>query len=137
MGESASIMPIVSTVEEREEKQTGKTYSLAPYLSDETMKYYVSAYDMSMLDMINVYAVATKHVDQGISMNLFFRSEMKPNNLPWKPEGGSLTTRDLTLVNLYAFHKGIKTTYYTRQYSEDNEGKGKETSIIECTSCAV
>lgn len=137
MGETSSIMPIVSTVEERQERQTGKTYNLAPYLSDETMKYYVSAYDMSMLDMINLYAVATKHVDQGISMNLYFRSEMKPGNLPWKPEGGALTTRDLTLTNLYAFHKGIKTTYYVRQYSEDTEGKGKETSILECESCQV
>lgn len=137
MNETPSISPIVSRVEERQEKQTGKTYNPAPYLSDETLPYYVSAYDMSMLDMINVHAVATVHVDQGISMSTYFRSEMKAGNLPWKPEGGDLTTRDLTLVNLYAYHKGIKTVYYTRQYSEDTEGKGKETTINECSSCAV
>ena len=116
---------------------TGDTFYPAPRLSDKTIPYYVSAYDMSMLDMIDLYSVATVHVDQGISMSYYLRSKVPAGMYPWKPEGGDLTTRDLTLIKLYAYHKEIKTSYYTRQYTEDNEGNGSELQIHECESCAV
>lgn len=135
-GESASIAPIVNRVEERQEEKTGSNFYPAPRLSDDTIPYYTTAYDMSMLDMIDVYAVATVHVDQGISMSLYVRTELLPGMYPWKPEGGPLSTRDLTLIKLYAYKRGIKTIYYTRQYTEDNEG-GVEMSINECASCSV
>ena len=111
---SPSIQPIIQRVEERQEKKTGKTYYPAPKLSDRTMPYYRSAYDMSMLDMIDVYAEATKHVDQGISMSVYFAKHIKAGLYPWKTGDNEYNTRDLSLVRSYAHAKGIKSMYYTR-----------------------
>ncbi|MEG2602056.1 MAG: class 1b ribonucleoside-diphosphate reductase subunit alpha, partial [Carnobacterium sp.] len=61
---SASLHPITQRIEERQEKKTGKTYYPAPFLSDETMPYYKSAYDMDMRKVIDVYAAAQQHIDQ-------------------------------------------------------------------------
>ena len=38
--------------------------------------FYTSAYDMDMRKVIDVYAAATEHVDQGLSLTLFLRSEL-------------------------------------------------------------
>ena len=53
---SASIHPITRMIEERQEKKIGKIYYPAPYLSNETIPYYTSAYDMDMRKVIDVYA---------------------------------------------------------------------------------
>lgn len=70
---SASIHPITQRIEERQEKKIGKIYYSANGLSTDTIPYYTSAYDMDMRKMIDVYAAATEHVDQGLSMTLFLR----------------------------------------------------------------
>ena len=48
-----------------QEKKIGKICYPAAGLSAETIPYYTSAYDMDMRKVIDVYAAATKHVDQG------------------------------------------------------------------------
>ena len=68
---SASIHPITQRIEERQEKKIGKIYYPAAGLSTETIPYYTSAYDMDMRKVIDVYAAATEHVDQGLSLTLF------------------------------------------------------------------
>lgn len=68
---SASIHPITQRIEERQEKKIGKIYYPANGLSTDTIPYYTSAYDMDMRKVIDVYAAATKHVDQGLSLTLF------------------------------------------------------------------
>ncbi len=70
---TASIHPITQRIEERTEGKRGKVYYPAPYLSDETIPYYESAYDIDQRKIIDTYATAQKHVDQGLSMTLFLR----------------------------------------------------------------
>lgn len=130
---TASLHPIIALVEARQEQKIGKVYYPAPGLSNETMPYYKSAYDTSMLDLINLYAAAQKHVDQGMSLTLFMRSEIPAGLYPWKPEGGQMTTRDLTLIRHYAWRKGIKTIYYVRTLTEDED----EIGVTECESCSI
>ncbi|EXJ23700.1 Ribonucleotide reductase of class Ib (aerobic), alpha subunit [Alkalibacterium sp. AK22] len=131
---SASIHPITRLVEERQEKLTGKTYYPAPYLSNVTMPYYVSAYDMDMRKVIDVYAAAQKHVDQGMSLTLFMRSVIPEGLYEWK-EGRTdkQTTRDLTLLRHYAHKKGIKSIYYIRTFTDDQEEIGANA----CESCTI
>ena len=68
---SASLHPITQRIEERQEKKIGKIYYPAAGLSTDTIPYYTSAYDMDMRKVIDVYAAATEHVDQGLSLTLF------------------------------------------------------------------
>ncbi|UJF16632.1 class 1b ribonucleoside-diphosphate reductase subunit alpha [Jeotgalibaca sp. MA1X17-3] len=131
---SASIHPITRLIEERQEKKTGKTYYPAPYLSNETLPYYQSAYDMDMRKVIDVYAAAQKHVDQGMSLTLFLRSEIPEGLYDWK-EGRTTkqTTRDLNILRHYAWKKGVKSIYYVRTFTEDEEEIGSNS----CESCTI
>ncbi|WP_410262470.1 class 1b ribonucleoside-diphosphate reductase subunit alpha [Alkalibacterium sp.] len=131
---SASIHPITRLVEERQEKMTGKTYYPAPYLSNETMPFYTSAYDMDMRRVIDVYAAAQKHVDQGMSLTLFMRSAIPEGLYEWK-EGrtSKQTTRDLTILRHYAHKKGVKSIYYVRTFTDDQEEIGANA----CESCTI
>jgi ribonucleoside-diphosphate reductase alpha chain len=129
---SASIHPITRMIEERQEKKIGKIYYPAPYLSNDTIGYYRSAYDMDMRKVIDVYATAQKHVDQGMSMTLFMRSEIPEGLYEWK-ETSKQTTRDLNILRHYAFHKGIKSIYYVRTFTDDAEEIGSN----QCESCVI
>lgn len=130
---SASIHPIVQRIEERQEKKTGKIYYPARELSSDTIPYYTSAYDMDMRKVIDVYAAATEHVDQGLSLTLFMRSEIPDGIYEWKTETNKLTTRDLSILRNYAFRKGIKSIYYVRTFTED----GDEVGANSCESCVI
>lgn len=131
-GVSSSIHPITQRIEERQEKKIGKIYYPAAGLSTETIPYYTSAYDMDMRKVIDVYAAATEHVDQGLSLTLFLRSEIPMGIYEWKTTPKQ-TTRDLSVLRNYAFNKGIKTIYYVRTYTDDNT----EVGANECTSCSI
>lgn len=102
---SASIHPIIQRIEERQEKKTGKIYYPARDLSSDTIPYYDSAYDIDMRKVIDVYAAATEHVDQGLSLTLFMRSELPEGMYEWKTETNKMTTRDLSILRNYAFKK--------------------------------
>ena len=130
---SASIHPITRLIEERQEKKIGKIYYPAPHLSNESMPYYTSAYDMDMRKVIDVYATAQKHIDQGMSLTLFMRSEMPEGLYEWKKDTNKQTTRDLNILRHYAFHKGIKSIYYVRTFTDDAEEIGSN----QCESCVI
>lgn len=131
---SASLHPITRLVEERQEKLTGKTYYPAPYLSNETMPYYTSAYDTDMRKVIDVYAKAQQHIDQGMSLTLFMRSKLPEGLYEWKDgRTDKQTTRDLTILRHYAFNKGIKSIYYVRTFTDDEEEIGANA----CESCTI
>lgn len=117
---TASIHPIVSAIEVRKEGKMGRVYYPAPYLTNDNMKYYQNAYDIGPEKLIDVYAAATQHVDQGLSCTLFFPS--------------SATTRDINKAQIYAYKKGIKTIYYIRIKQESLTGGSK---IDECVACAL
>lgn len=131
---TASLQPIVRVVEERQEKKIGKIYYPAPGLSEETLPYYTSAYDLDMRCVIDTYAAAQKHVDQGMSLTLFMRSKPSAELYEWKKgHKEELTTRDLTILRHYAFRKKIKSIYYVRTFTDQDE----EDKFAECESCVI
>lgn len=133
---SASIHPIINRIENRQEGKVGSVYYPTPYLSNETLPYLKSAYDIDMRKVVDVYAAAQQHVDQGLSLTLFFRSDYTGFDCPyeWKDKNQpKLTTRDLNKIRNYAWTKGIKSIYYIRQFTGGNDRQ----SINECESCVI
>ena len=131
---SASLHPITQLVENRQEKKVGSIFYPAPYLSNDTLPFYETAYNMDQRKIIDVYAVAQKHIDQGMSLTLFMRSQLPEGLYEWKTkENTMLTTRDLNRLRNYAWRKGIKSLYYVRTYTEDDEFS----SVNSCESCMI
>lgn len=116
---TASIHPVAAKIEIRKEGKTGRTYYPAPYLTNENMHFYEDAYQVGYEKIIDVYAEATQHVDQGLSLTLFFRDDV--------------STRDINKAQIYAWKKGIKTLYYIRL----NQAALAGTEVQGCVSCAV
>lgn len=131
---TASLTPIINRVEERQEKMIGKIYYPAPYLSNDTMPYYQSAYDIDMRKVIDTYAAAQQHVDQSMSLTLFMRSTIPDGLYEWKNgRTNKMTTRDLNILRHYAHQHGIKSIYYIRTFTDDND----EIGANQCESCVI
>jgi len=132
---SSSIHPIVNLIENRQEENIGSIYYPAPHLDNSTIDYYKSAYDTDMRDVINTYAAAQKHVDQGMSLTLFMRSVIPEGLYEWKDgKTDNMTTRDLNKLRNYAWTKGIKSIYYVRTHTGDDS---REIGVNECESCVI
>ncbi len=116
---TSSIHPIVSKIEIRKEGKTGRVYYPAPFMTNENLALFQDAYEIGPEKIIDTYAEATRHVDQGLSLTLFF------------PD--TATTRDINKAQIYAWKKGIKTLYYIRLRQLALEG----TEIEGCVSCAL
>ncbi|MFJ5341451.1 class 1b ribonucleoside-diphosphate reductase subunit alpha [Pectobacterium sp. CHL-2024] len=116
---TSSIHPIVSRIEIRKEGKIGRVYYPAPYMNNDNLEYYQDAYEIGPQKIIDTYAAATQHVDQGLSLTLFFRD--------------TATTRDINKAQIYAWTKGIKTIYYIRIRQMALEG----TEVQGCVSCAL
>lgn len=116
---TASIHPIAAKVEIRKEGRLGRVYYPAPHMDDDNLEYFQDAYEIGYEKIIDTYAAATRHVDQGLSCTLFFRD--------------TATTRDLNKAQIRAWRKGIKTLYYIRLRQEALAG----TEIENCLSCAL
>ncbi|GAA1120134.1 class 1b ribonucleoside-diphosphate reductase subunit alpha [Citricoccus alkalitolerans] len=116
---TSSIHPVASKIEIRKEGKLGRVYYPAPYLSNENLEYYDDAYEIGYEKVIDTYAAATQHVDQGLSLTLFFKD--------------TATTRDLNKAQIYAWRKGIKTIYYIRLRQLALEG----TEVEGCVSCML
>lgn len=131
---TASLHPIINRIEERQERKIGKIYYPAPYLSNETLPYYKSAYDTDMRKVIDTYAAAQQHVDQGMSLTLFMRSTIPAGLYEWKNgRTDKMTTRDLSILRNYAHYKGVKSIYYVRTFTDD----ASEIGANECESCSI
>ena len=116
---TSSIHPIASKIEIRKEGKIGRVYYPAPHMDNENIEYFTDAYEIGYEKIIDTYAVATKYVDQGLSLTLFFKD--------------TVTTRDLNRAQIYAWRKGIKTLYYIRLRQMALEG----TEIEGCVSCML
>ncbi|WP_112309619.1 class 1b ribonucleoside-diphosphate reductase subunit alpha [Pseudogemmobacter bohemicus] len=116
---TSSIHPIVAKIEIRKEGKIGRVYYPAAFMSNENLEYYRDAYEIGPEAIIDTYAAATEHVDQGLSLTLFFPSEA--------------TTRDINKAQIYAWKKGIKTIYYIRLRQTALEG----TEVQGCVSCTL
>lgn len=133
---TASLHPITQRIEERTEGKRGKVYYPAPHLSDATLPLYKSAYDIDQRLIIDTYATAQKHVDQGLSMTLFLRSELPEDMYEWKEDSENptkKTTRDLSNLRNYAWTQDIKSVYYIRTFTDDGETIGAN----ECEACGI
>jgi len=116
---TSSIHPIASQIEIRKEGKLGRVYYPAPFLTNDNREYFADAYEIGPEAIIDTYAAATQHVDQGLSLTLFFKD--------------TATTRDINKAQIYAFSKGIKTIYYIRIRQLALEG----TDVSECVSCML
>jgi len=116
---TSSIHPIVSKIEIRKEGKIGRVYYPAPYMTNDNLEYYQDAYEIGPEKIIDTYAAATQHVDQGLSLTLFF------------PD--TATTRDVNKAQIYAWRKGIKTLYYIRLRQMALAG----TEVEGCVSCML
>jgi ribonucleoside-diphosphate reductase alpha chain len=116
---TSSIHPIASQIEIRKEGKLGRVYYPAPYLTNDNRKYFEDAYEIGPEKVIDVYAAATQHIDQGLSLTLFFKD--------------TATTRDVNKAQIYAWKKGIKTIYYIRIRQNALEG----TEMEGCVSCQL
>ncbi|ANL48514.1 ribonucleotide-diphosphate reductase subunit alpha [Rhizobium phaseoli] len=116
---TSSIHPIVSKIEIRKEGKIGRVYYPAPFMTNDNLDYYQDAYEIGAEKIIDTYAAATQHVDQGLSLTLFFRD--------------TATTRDINKAQIYAWKKGIKTIYYIRLRQMALSG----TEVQGCVSCTL
>ncbi|MGD7003750.1 class 1b ribonucleoside-diphosphate reductase subunit alpha [Corynebacterium halotolerans] len=116
---TSSIHPIASKIEIRKEGKIGRVYYPAPHLDNDNLDYFQDAYEIGYEKVIDTYAAATKYIDQGLSLTLFFKD--------------TVTTRDLNRAQIYAWRKGIKTLYYIRLRQQALEG----TEIEGCVSCML
>jgi len=116
---TSSIHPIVSKIEIRKEGKIGRVYYPAPFMTNDNLDYYQDAYEIGPDKIIDTYAAATQHVDQGLSLTLFFRD--------------TATTRDINRAQIHAWKKGIKTIYYIRLRQMALSG----TEVQGCVSCTL
>ncbi len=116
---TSSIHPIASKIEIRKEGKLGRVYYPAPFMTNDNLEYYQDAYEIGYEKVIDTYAAATQHVDQGLSLTLFFKD--------------TATTRDINRAQIYAWTKGIKTIYYIRLRQMALEG----TEVDGCVSCML
>ena len=113
MNSTASVMPVVDTIEVREYGDSTTFYPM-PYLTNDNFFFYKSAYDMDQKNILKLISVIQRHVDQGISTILYTKS--------------TDNTRDLSRLYIYAHKLGLKSLYYTRT---------RKATIEECISCSV
>jgi ribonucleoside-diphosphate reductase alpha chain len=111
---TSCIHPAPSRIERRPEGKLGERYYPAPFLTDENEAQYFDAYEIGPKAVIDIYAEANEHIDQGMSLTIFMPA--------------SATTRDINKVQNYAWKKGLRTIYYVRLAE-------KELAGTECESC--
>ena len=103
----------------RKEGKIGSRLYPAPYLTNDNLEYYQDTYEIGYEKIIDTYAAATQHVDQGLSLTLFFKD--------------TASTRDVNKAQIYAWRKGIKTLYYIRLRQMALQG----TEVENCVSCML
>jgi ribonucleoside-diphosphate reductase alpha chain len=117
---TASIHPITSLIEVRKEGKIGRAYYAAYGLTDENSSTYYDAYQLGPDALIDTYAAATPHIDQGASCTLFFDKDA--------------TDRDVFKAQQKAWKAGLKTLYYSRFQRDVIDGV-EDPNI--CVSCAI
>ncbi|MBT9252173.1 MAG: hypothetical protein KM296_00455 [Brockia lithotrophica] len=111
-GSTASIDPVYRK-EYIEEKNNYRIRVIAPGMTPFRAALYKNAHEIDQMWSIRQNAARSKHVDQGISFNLYVRHDIK--------------ARDLLNLHLTAWKMGLKTTYYVRSTTVEVE---------ECESCS-
>lgn len=111
-GSTASIDPIFQK-SYNEEKKDYKIPVTVPDLNSTTTWFYKSAYFIDQHWTLKQNAARQRHIDQGVSLNLYVQNTIK--------------AKDLLDLHLDAWNSGLKTTYYVRSTSVE---------LIDCDSCS-
>ena len=112
-GSTDGIDPIYAA-EYAEEKKNFKFKVTAPDINHKTYEFYRKArHEVDQIWSIRQNAARQRHIDQGISFNLYVRHDIK--------------AKDLLQLHLEAWRHGLKTTYYVRSTSQ--------AEIEECELC--
>jgi ribonucleoside-diphosphate reductase alpha chain len=111
-GSTASIDPIFQK-SYSEEKKDYKIPVTVPDLNKDTTWYYKSAYFIDQHWTLKQNAARQRHIDQGVSLNLYVQNTIK--------------AKELLDLHLDAWARGLKTTYYVRSTSIE---------LMECESCS-
>ncbi|MGB2991796.1 MAG: ribonucleoside-diphosphate reductase subunit alpha [Paenisporosarcina sp.] len=111
-GSTASIDPIFQK-SYSEEKKDYKIPVTVPDLNPDTTWYYKSAYFIDQHWTLKQNAARQRHIDQGVSLNLYVQNTIK--------------AKELLALHLDAWTRGLKTTYYVRSTSIE---------LMECESCS-
>ena len=104
-----------------EENLSGLIATVAPQLSENTWQYYTPAYELDQAVLIKAAAIRQKWIDQGQSLNLFFRIG--------ETSGGKLNE-----IYMLAWKLGLKSTYYLRSESPQFKEEPIDRSM-ECAGC--
>jgi ribonucleoside-diphosphate reductase alpha chain len=104
-----------------EENLSGMIATVAPELSERTWQYYLPAYEIDQAVLIRAAAIRQKWIDQGQSLNLFFRIG--------ETSGGRLNE-----LYMLAWKLGLKSTYYLRSESPQLKEEPLDRSM-ECAGC--
>lgn len=110
---TASISPITEQIETRTYGDSTTHYPM-PYMDNENMMYFQTAYETDMFRYIDLVAVIQQHVDQGISTTVYVDS--------------TVSTEGMVRIYVYANKKGLNGLYYTRT---------KLLTVDECLACGV
>lgn len=90
------------------------------FLTEEEKEVFLTAYEINQLELVKNAALWQQFIDQGISLNLFFPSDVDPK---W-----------MNKVHLTAWEEGLKTLYYVRTESIlSREMKGS--TFSDCLYC--
>lgn len=113
-----SMSPVTSLVEIRKEGKMGRVYFPSPELTNDNIEFFDNAYDLGYKPIVDIYAAAQPHVDQAMSMNLFFKSP---------------SMKEFVNSMMYSHKSGLKSLYYARLQQQALEG----TEIEDCVSCTL
>jgi ribonucleoside-diphosphate reductase alpha chain len=111
-GSTDGIDPVFMSVY-ADEKKRSKDIVVAPDLSLRTRRLYKSAYAIDQRWSIKQNAKRSRHIDQGISFNIYVPKEV--------------TASQIIKYDLQAWNEGLKSIYYTRSL---------DVEVKECESCA-
>ena len=118
---TSSIHPVASKIEIRKEGKLGRVYYPAPYLTNDNLEYYQDAYEIGYEKVIDTYAAATQHVDQGLSLTLFFKD--------------TATTRDINKAQIYAWRRASRPS--TTSVSASSRWKGPRWRAASAACCKL
>lgn len=105
-----------------EENLSGMIATVAPKLNAETWQYYVPSYEVDQSLLIKAAAIRQKWIDQGQSLNLFFKIG--------ETSGGKLNE-----IYMLAWKLGLKSTYYLRSESPELKTNEPLDRSMECAGC--
>ncbi|WP_078552724.1 ribonucleoside-diphosphate reductase subunit alpha [Bacillus alkalicellulosilyticus] len=112
-GSTDGIDPIYA-IEYAEEKKNFKFKVTAPDITHHTYPFYRRVrHELDQVWSIKQNSARQRHVDQGISFNIYVRHDIK--------------AKELLHLHLQAWKHGLKTTYYVRSTSQ--------AEIAECEAC--